>query len=78
VRCLHRSFLHGEKIAVKEMVLNEKNERLLLAETRLMAGMKCPEIITFHSAHCVGQQLWILMELMDGGSLANIIDCEIE
>jgi p21-activated kinase 1 len=44
-----------------------------------MAGMKCPEIITFHSAHRVGENLWILMELMDGGSLTNIAtfcDCQ--
>jgi p21-activated kinase 1 len=70
---------NGKTIAVKEMVLNEKNERLLLAETRLMAGMNCPEIISFYSAHRVGKNLWILMELMDGGSLTNIAtfcDCQ--
>jgi p21-activated kinase 1 len=37
------------------------------------------EIITFHSAHRLGDNLLILMELMDGGSFTNIAtfcDCQ--
>lgn len=69
----------GRKIAVKEMVLNEKNTQTLLEETRLMASMNCPKIVGFISAHHVGDHLWILMEYMNGGSLTNIAtfcDCQ--
>ncbi|KAK8841171.1 hypothetical protein M9Y10_027371 [Tritrichomonas musculus] len=69
----------GKTIAVKEMALNEKNEKTLLEETRLMASMKSDHIVAFYSAHRVGNSLWILMEYMDGGSLTNIAtycDCQ--
>lgn len=69
----------GKKIAVKEMVLTETNEKTLLEETRLMASMNCPRIVGFISAHRIGDHLWILMELMTGGSLTNIAtfcDCQ--
>lgn len=76
---VYNATYEGKKIAVKEMVLTDKNMNTLLAETRLMASMNCPNIVTFHSAHRVGNNLWILMELMDGGSLTNIAtycDCQ--
>ena len=76
---VYTAMYQGKKIAVKEMVLNEKNEKTLLEETRLMASMSCPKIVGFISAHRVGDNLWILMELMDGGSLTNIAtfcDCQ--
>jgi p21-activated kinase 1 len=66
-------------VAVKEMVLNPKNERLLLEETRLMASMDHPNIVKSFSSHRVGSTLWIVMELMDGGSLTNIATyCECQ
>lgn len=70
---------NGTKIAAKEMVLNEKNTKTLLDETRLMNSMKSDHIVAFHSAHRVEDTLWILMEYMDGGSLTNIAtycDCQ--
>jgi len=69
----------GKRIAVKEMLLTAKNERLLLEETRLMASMNHPNITKFYSAYRSGDILWILMELMDGGSLTNVAtfcDCQ--
>jgi p21-activated kinase 1 len=66
-------------VAVKEMELTPKNEKLLLEETRLMASMDHPNIIRSYSSHRVGSTMWILMELMDGGSLTNIATyCECQ
>jgi p21-activated kinase 1 len=62
----------GEKVAVKEMILDEENEAVLLAETRLLAGMKSPNIISFHTAYKVGDILWLVMEFMDGGCLTRL------
>ena len=68
-----------EVVAVKEMPLTEKNEKLLLEETQLMAVMSHPNIVRFYRAHRVDHTLWILMELMDGGSLTNVATyCECQ
>jgi len=61
------------------MTLNPKNENLLIEETRLMASMNHPNVIRFISAHRIDSTLWILMELMDGGSLTNVATyCECQ
>jgi len=70
---------NGEKIAVKEMQLTEKNMQTLIDETRLMFSMKDPHIVGFYDAYRYENTLWILMELMDGGSLTNVAtycDCQ--
>ena len=69
----------GEAIAVKEMNITEANKKLLFDETRLMASMDHPNIIKFYSAHMLGDTLWIIMELMDGGSLTNVATyCDVQ
>lgn len=69
----------GRIIAVKEMMLTPKNEKVLVDETRLMYSMKNSHIVEFLGAYRVDDTLWILMELMDGGSLTNVAtfcDCQ--
>ncbi|OHT11610.1 STE family protein kinase [Tritrichomonas foetus] len=69
----------NETVAMKEMALTEKNQKLLLEETRIMAAMSHKNIVKFYSAYRVNSTLWILMELMDGGSLTNVAtycDCQ--
>jgi p21-activated kinase 1 len=76
---IYTALYEGRKIAVKEMVLTEKNERMLLEETKLMSRMRHPNVIGFIQAHRIDQELWILMEYMEGGSLTNIAqlcDCQ--
>lgn len=71
----------GQKIIVKEMIIDKDNEQPLLEETRLMASMHSDHIVGFISAHRLDNYLWILMEYMDGGSLTNIAtycDCQEE
>lgn len=66
-------------VAMKEMFLTQKNESLLLEETRIMATMHHKNIVKFHSAYRVDDTLWILMEYMNGGSLTNVAqycDCQ--
>lgn len=71
--------LTGTVVAVKEMILTDKNRQTLFIETRLMATMNHPNIIKFYSAHLIENTLWILMELMDGGSLTNVATyCDVQ
>lgn len=66
-------------VAVKEMALTQKNRDILLQETRIMAAMHQENIVQFYSAYLVENTLWILMELMDGGSLTNVAQyCECQ
>ena len=76
---VYTAMWNGKKIAVKEMQLTEKNEQTLIDETRLMFSMKDPHIVSFYDAYRIENTLWILMELMDGGSLTNVAtycDCQ--
>lgn len=76
---VYTAMYQGKKIAVKEMLLNEKTEKILIDETRLMSTMKDPHITEFYDAYRDGDKLWIFMELMDGGSLTNVAtfcDCQ--
>ena len=76
---VYKASYNGKDIAVKEMLLTEKNEKLLIDETRLMYSMKDRHIIEFYDAYRQDDTLWILMELMDGGSLTNVAtfcDCQ--
>jgi p21-activated kinase 1 len=80
--CVVYKALHpdlNQIVAVKEMQLTPKNERLIMEETRLMASMNHPNIVRSYSSHKVDDTLWILMELMDGGSLTNVATyCECQ
>ncbi|KAH0792279.1 STE family protein kinase [Histomonas meleagridis] len=70
---------NGKVVALKEMILTEKNEKTLLEETRFMKSMNNPYIVEFYSAHRIDNQLWIVMEYMNGGSLTNVAtfcDCQ--
>ncbi|EAY16642.1 STE family protein kinase [Trichomonas vaginalis G3] len=76
---VYTAMYHGRKVAVKEMLLNEKNEKNLLDETRLMYSMQDDHIVKFYDAYRVGNTLWIIMEYMDGGALTNVAtfcDCQ--
>jgi serine/threonine protein kinase len=68
---------NGQRVAVKEMQLNEKNEKSILQETRLMTEMRHENILGFLGAFRKGNMLWIIMEYMDSGSLTKVANyCE--
>ncbi|KAI5533307.1 Rac GTPase binding [Trichomonas vaginalis G3] len=75
---IYTAIYNGIEVAVKEMHLNEKKEKYLLDETRLMYTMKDEHIIRFYDAYKDGNTLWIIMEYMDAGALtyvARYCDC---
>jgi p21-activated kinase 1 len=75
--CVIYSAFHpglSETVALKEMILKPKNEKLLLEEALLMSSMSHPNILKAYSAHRVDDKLWIVMELMDGGALTNFVN----
>ena len=40
---------------------------------QVLAGAQCPQLCAYRGAWVVGHQLWVAMELLDGGSLASLL-----
>ena len=39
----------------------------------MLAGARCPQLCAYRGAWVVGHQLWVALELLEGGSLASLI-----
>ncbi len=64
----------GRKVAVKKMKLNAQNLNLVLSEIDIMRNSPHPNIISFIDAYVTDKELWVIMEYMDGGCLADILE----
>eukprot|EP01121_Diplochlamys_sp_Union-15-3_P002969 TRINITY_DN12803_c0_g1_i1.p1 TRINITY_DN12803_c0_g1~~TRINITY_DN12803_c0_g1_i1.p1 ORF type:complete len:232 (-),score=41.40 TRINITY_DN12803_c0_g1_i1:30-725(-) len=64
-----------EKVALKKMPIKKANLKMLHTEITIMKKTKHPNIVgyidSFISKDC--KFIWVVMEFMDGGSLADII-----
>ncbi|XP_059808701.1 serine/threonine-protein kinase PAK 4-like isoform X1 [Hypanus sabinus] len=64
----------GRRVAVKMMDLQMQQRReLLFNEVVIMKDYKHEHIVEMYSSHLVGDQLWVVMELLQGGALTDII-----
>ena len=57
----------------------QPNEGVLRNEVSIMKkGGAHANVVTFHNAYLVGDALWVAMELVDGGSLTEILEhCQV-
>ena len=63
-----------EKVAIKKMKLTAEILKMLPAEISIMAASQHPSIVTYHGSYLVGKEsIWVVMELMPGGSLTDIV-----
>ncbi|PAV67888.1 hypothetical protein WR25_24136 [Diploscapter pachys] len=61
-------------VAVKRMDLRKQQRReLLFNEVSIMRDYQHPNIVHMHSSHLVGNELWVVMEYMEAGSLTDIV-----
>ncbi|CAI4222591.1 unnamed protein product [Auanema sp. JU1783] len=61
-------------VAVKRMNLRKQQRReLLFNEVSIMRDYQHPNIVRMYSSHLVDDELWVVMEFMEGGSLTDII-----
>uniref|UniRef100_A0A1I7T351 non-specific serine/threonine protein kinase n=1 Tax=Caenorhabditis tropicalis TaxID=1561998 RepID=A0A1I7T351_9PELO len=61
-------------VAVKRMNLRKQQRReLLFNEVSILKKYQHPNIVRFFSSHLVGEELWVVMEYMEGGSLTDIV-----
>uniref|UniRef100_A0A6B2L609 Protein kinase domain-containing protein n=1 Tax=Arcella intermedia TaxID=1963864 RepID=A0A6B2L609_9EUKA len=64
----------GNKIAIKEMLLKPSQKESLLAEMSIMRNASHPNVVNFYGAYQNDTKIWVIMELMDAGSLTEILD----
>eukprot|EP01125_Pyxidicula_operculata_P016771 TRINITY_DN57_c0_g2_i1.p1 TRINITY_DN57_c0_g2~~TRINITY_DN57_c0_g2_i1.p1 ORF type:complete len:492 (-),score=114.93 TRINITY_DN57_c0_g2_i1:177-1652(-) len=65
----------GGKVAVKKMPVNSENVKLLCTEIVIMKESKHDNIVEYIDSFIVeNNQLWVVMELMDGGCLTDVLE----
>ncbi|KRY53145.1 Serine/threonine-protein kinase PAK mbt [Trichinella britovi] len=64
----------GRKVAVKKMDLRRQQRReLLFNEVVIMRDYRHPNIVEMYSSHLVEDELWVIMEFLEGGALTDIV-----
>lgn len=65
---------NGQKVAVKQMALSSDSAKLLVTEISIMKTSHHPNIVDYNDSFIVGSQIWVVMELMDGGCLTEVLE----
>jgi len=68
-----------DAVAIKIIDLEETQEDLMTIRREIMAlvnGTNCPQLTNYYGSSVYGTKLWIVMEYVDGGSVADAIQDE--
>ncbi|XP_062370424.1 mitogen-activated protein kinase kinase kinase 6-like [Cinclus cinclus] len=60
-------------VAIKKMSLGEQNRERAVNEILVLQGKKNPNIVNSLDSFLVDEDLWLVMEYMDGGTLQDIV-----
>lgn len=64
----------GRQVAVKKMDLRKQQRReLLFNEVVIMRDYHHPNIVEMHDSFLVSDELWVVMEFLEGGALTDIV-----
>ena len=65
----------GTKVAIKQIDLGQQpRKELIVNEVVIMKDTKHENIVKYYDSYLVGNELWVVMELMQGGTLTDIIE----
>ncbi|XP_038597146.1 serine/threonine-protein kinase PAK 6 isoform X2 [Tachyglossus aculeatus] len=74
VVCLARERQSGRHVAVKMMDLRRQQRReLLFNEVVIMRDYQHLNVVEMYKSFLVGEELWVLMEFLQGGALTDIV-----
>jgi serine/threonine protein kinase len=65
----------NERVAIKKMTITGDNMKLLCTELKMMKDSHHPNIVDYIDSFIVDDnQLWVVMEYMDGGCLTDVLE----
>lgn len=64
----------GRKVAIKKMGLaRQQRKELLINEVVIMKQYKHPNIVEMYNSYLVNDELWLVLEYLEGGALTDIV-----
>lgn len=72
--CIAHDRSTGRQVAVKKMDLRKQQRReLLFNEVVIMRDYHHPNIVEMFDSYLVDDELWVVMEFLEGGALTDIV-----
>ncbi|CAH8870087.1 unnamed protein product [Trichobilharzia szidati] len=69
-----RELESGCRVAIKQMSLRQQPKKeLILNEILVMRTYRNPNVVNYLDSYLLGDELWVVMEYLDGGSLTDVI-----